>query len=150
MIQLTPHFSLAEMTFSDTASRLGIPNYPDDKALENLFKTAILMEDIRELLGAPISVTSGYRSGYLNKLIGGSETSDHCKGLACDFKPVGRNLFDCAKAIEGSKLRYDQLILEFHATPQSGWIHVGIGQKMRRESFTKKTAKTPYITGLHQ
>lgn len=143
MIQLTPHFSLPEMIFSDTALRLGIPNYPDDKALENLLKTAMMMEDIRELLGFPIAVTSGFRSGYLNRLIGGSETSDHCKGLACDFRPVGPNLFDSAKAIEGSKLKYDQLILEY------GWIHVGIGQKMRRESFTKKTQKSPYIVGLH-
>lgn len=143
MIQLTPHFSLAEMMFSDTAQRLGIPNYPDDKALENLLKTAILMEDIRELLGVPIAVTSGYRSGYLNRLIGGSETSDHCKGLACDFKPVGRNLYDCAKAIEGSKLKYDQLIYEY------GWIHIGIGQKMRHESWTKKSAKVPHVRGLN-
>lgn len=140
---MTEHFTYEEMTFSETAHRLGIPNRPDGQELINLEYTAKQMEKVRALLGVPIAVTSAYRNSYLNKLIGGSDSSSHCDGLACDFKPIGLRLFDAAKRIEASQdIYYDQLILEF------GWIHLGFGTLQRRESLTKKSHNAPYQRGL--
>lgn len=139
---LSEHFSLEEMTFSETALRLNIANKPDETQLNNLGHTARQMETVRELLGVPIAVTSAFRSSYLNKLIGGSKTSAHCLGLACDFKPLGLSLYAAAKKIESSDIDYDQLILEY------GWIHIAFGGQLRRESLTKKSASAPYQRGL--
>ena len=141
-MQLSEHFTLEEMTFSDTAQRHGIDNLPDDHELENLKLSAAKMELVRNLLSIPISVTSAYRNWRVNELIGGVSTSSHCNGLAVDFKPIGLDHYEAAKKIEASGLQYDQLILEY------GWIHLGFGPQMRRESLTKKSASSPYQKGL--
>lgn len=141
-MDLTPHFTYAEMTFSETAQRLGIENKPDEEELHNLEYTAQQMEKVRSLLGVPIAVTSAFRNSYVNKLLGGVITSSHCYGLACDFKPIGLRHFEAAKKIEASDIKYDQLILEY------GWIHIGFGALMRRESLTKKSKNSPYLPGL--
>lgn len=141
-MDLTQHFTYEEMTFSESAQRLGIHNKPDDRQYANLEYTARQMEKVRALLGAPIAVTSAFRCSYLNKLIGGSDTSSHVDGLACDFKPIGLRHFEAARKIETSDIHYDQLILEY------GWIHLGFGALQRRESLTKKSPTSPYQRGL--
>jgi hypothetical protein len=141
-MQLTRHFSLEEMTFSETALRYGIDNQPNVIQLSALMNTAVMMEKVRELLGVPIAVTSAFRTQAVNNLIGGSRRSSHCEGRAVDFRPVGMDLFEAAKKIEASDIQYDQLILEY------GWIHLGFGSMKRRESLTKRSAMAPYQEGL--
>ena len=85
MTRLTPHFTLEEFTFSQTATRKGIDNTPHEGILDNLCILANGMEHVRNLLNAPIHVSSGYRCPELNDLLGSKRTSQHTKGLACDF-----------------------------------------------------------------
>jgi len=120
MTRLTPHFTLEEFTFSQTAARKGIDNTPHEGILDNLCILANGMEDVRNLLNAPIHVSSGYRCPELNDLLGSKRTSQHTQGLACDFtsNAYGSPQIIFADII-ASDIRYDQLILEFDR-----WIHI--------------------------
>ena len=121
MIMASPHFSMDELTFSETATRLGIDNTPNDNEQENLYKLAMEMENVRSVLNdKPIYISSGYRCLGLNKLLGSKETSSHVKGLAADF--TCRNFGtpdEIVLAIINSDINYDQLILEFNS-----WVHI--------------------------
>ena len=82
-IQLSPNFSLSELTHSQTAIENAIDNTPDEKSLENLkYLCKNLLQPLRDMLGKPIHVTSGYRCEELNRLVGGVPTSQHVKGEA--------------------------------------------------------------------
>ena len=120
MTRLTPHFTLEEFTFSQTATRKGIDNTPHEGILDNLCILANGMEDVRNLLNAPIHVSSGYRCIELNDLLGSKRTSQHTQGLACDFtsNAYGSPQIIFADIIS-SDIFYDQLILEFDR-----WIHI--------------------------
>jgi len=120
MTRLTPHFTLEEFTFSQTATRKGIDNTPHEGILDNLCILANGMEDVRNLLNAPIHVSSGYRCPELNDLLGSKRTSQHTQGLACDFtsNAYGSPQIIFADIIT-SDIPYDQLILEFDR-----WIHI--------------------------
>ena len=85
MGDLTANFSLIEFTHSNTAKRRGIDNTPPPAVLVRLRHTAKMMEVVRSILGAPVMVSSGYRSPDLNVAVGGSRTSDHVTGNAVDF-----------------------------------------------------------------
>lgn len=141
-MNLTPHFTLAEMTVSQTAARKGLSNEPTERALENLIKTAYTMEDVRALLGIKaVSVSSGYRSIAVNKAVGGSSTSAHVDGLACDFicPAFGSPLAIC-KLIAKSGIKFDQLIEE------GTWVHISIDPRMRQQVLTMRNGK--YSMGL--
>ena len=133
MIQLSPHFGLDEMTASQYAARKGIDNTPDAVALANLRTTATGMEMVREALGNnPISISSAYRSVRVNKAIGGVATSQHCEGKAVDFKcPAFGTPRDIVAALKKTKIKYDQLILEFWSGGQTGWVHISFSHNPR-------------------
>lgn len=135
MTQLSKYFALSELTVSETAARRGLKNVPFGKQLENLKQTAQRMDAIREGLGKPIIVTSGYRSPEVNAAIGGSKTSAHCHGLAVDFTCPGYGSpLAVAKAILASGIEFDQLIHEFGA-----WVHIGFaeaGKPSRKQTLT--------------
>ena len=121
MIMASPNFSMDELTHSDTAARHGIDNTPNDNQKENLYKLAMEMEDVRELLNnKPIYVSSGYRSLALNELLGSKKTSSHIKGLAVDFtcRQFGTPN-EIVFALINSDIPYDQVILEFDR-----WVHL--------------------------
>jgi len=120
MTRLTPHFTLEEFTFSQTATRKGIDNTPHEGILDNLCILANGMENVRSLLNAPIYVSSGYRCPELNDLLGSKRTSKHTQGLACDFtsNAYGSPQIIFADIIT-SDIPFDQLILEFDR-----WIHI--------------------------
>ena len=122
-MNLSANFTLKELTKSDTATRLGLDNPPDDEALENL-KTLceMVLQPVREHFGKSVTVNSGYRSPESNAAVGGSKTSDHCKGQAADIEIVGVANADLAQWIMDN-LDYTQLILEF--TPKVCLILVG-------------------------
>lgn len=89
-MQLTPHFSLNELTRSDTAKRLDIRNEPNDVQIANLHTLAEGLEQVRTKLNSnPIWVTSGFRSMDLNRVIKSKDTSYHTYGLAADFTCPG-------------------------------------------------------------
>ena len=83
-MKLSPHFTLEEATFSETAARFNIPNQPTAKQLENMIKCAEYFEKVRVGLDAPIKINSWLRLPALNVAIGGSPTSAHKDGWAID------------------------------------------------------------------
>ena len=124
-MQLTPHFALAEFTRSAKAAQLRLDNTPTGKALENLKRTAEILERVRAHLGVPIIITSGYRGPVLNKAVGGATSSDHLQGLAADvIAPKFGTPYDVAKALAPniSALGIGQLIYE--SVGASRWVHV--------------------------
>lgn len=141
-MQLSRNFTLAEFTESDTAIRRKIRNVPSAKVLERLKNTAANMEKVRLTLGAePILVTSGYRSPALNAAIGGSKTSDHMLGDACDFKcPSFGTPIEICHVLAKSGLKFDQMIEE------GTWVHLSFGPRMRNQILTMRNGK--YFAGL--
>jgi zinc D-Ala-D-Ala carboxypeptidase len=122
---LSEHFTLAEFTYSETASRQGLDNTPTPEIVENLELLADIMELVRTLCGDnPVTITSGYRSPSVNAAIGGSSTSAHMSGLACDFIiPLFGEPYDVCKIIEPlmDDWAIDQLIWEY-----GDWVHLGL------------------------
>lgn len=152
-MNLSANFTLKELTKSDTATRLGLDNTPDEQALENL-KTLCdkVLQPVREHYGKSVTVNSAYRSPESNAAVGGSKTSDHCKGMAADIEIVGVANADLAQWIMDN-LEYTQLILEFYTPgiPDSGWVHVSYDPnnlKKQELTATKVAGKTTYLNGL--
>lgn len=135
-MMLSPHFSLAEMTVSQTAARRGIKNEPDAAQTENLRRLARLLEQVRGVTNQPLTVNSGFRSQQVNTLIGGVPTSEHCDGRAADIIcPAYGNPYQLAKAIEAADIPFNQLILEY-----GQWVHIsiqkaGFGAKMQTLTY---------------
>lgn len=148
MTHLTDNFTLEEMTASQTAARKGIRNIPDAEAVKALKALCVnVLEPVRAHFGRPVIVTSGYRSPRLNTAIGGSATSDHCKGFAADFTVHGIDNMTVAQFLL-KKLVYKQLILEF---PPSGWVHCSYDPRnLKNEELTakKRGGRTVYLAGL--
>lgn len=157
-MQLTKNFTLGELTRSATAGRLGLNNTPDERATTNLRQSARgLWQPVRDILGVPMVVSSGYRNPTLNRAIGGSTTSAHCYGLAIDFTaPAFGNTRKIARylvaELKERDIKFDQLILEFPDDVGS-WIHLGYkhpnGQQ-RGQVLTavKRGGRTVYLSGL--
>ncbi|AXF86785.1 hypothetical protein DTO96_102541 [Ephemeroptericola cinctiostellae] len=145
MTQLSEHFSLEEMTASQTAVRRGLNNTPTASIVSTLKKTAAKMELVRALLGVGIHVSSAYRSPSVNRAIGGASTSQHCKGEAIDFTaPQFGTPREVAKAIAASGIEFDQLIFE------GTWVHVSFSDRPRRNVLTAvfRSGATAYLTGI--
>jgi len=143
-----PHFSQSELVFSQTAVRTGIDNDIPERLEPNLIRLSWWLETLREILGKPIIVSSGYRSPELNARIGGSKSSAHMQGLAADINVSGMAPFDLANLIvsEMGDTGYDQVIHEF-----GRWVHVGLSDSvMRLEALTAMTenGKTIYKHGI--
>jgi hypothetical protein len=128
-MKLSEHFTLAELTPSATAKRLGIKNEPTPTHLECLKGLATnVLDKVREHFGKPIWVSSGYRSKALNDVTpGSSATSQHCSGEAADLDQDGRGtgvsnkmVFDYIK----DHLTFDQLIYEYGTDTNPDWVHV--------------------------
>ena len=128
---LSSHFSLEELTHSEIATRKGLDNTPTPEVLANLMDLAATLERVRDLLDAPINVSSGYRSPKVNAAVGGSKTSAHCQGFAADFiaPQFGDPRAVCEK-IRDSGLDFDQCIYE------GKWTHLSIDPKMRGQVLT--------------
>lgn len=148
-MNLTEHFTIQEVTFSSTASRLGIDNTLPPGLWDAVLKTAVGMEKVRAALGnKAVKVDSWYRCPALNTAIGSKPTSQHLKGEAVDFiAPEYGTPVQVAKLLVSyqSILRYDQMILEH------SWIHISwnsnpsIGQRGQVLSLLSTGG---YATGL--
>ena len=130
-MQLTPHFSLEELTRSSTAERHRIDNTPPVEVVENLRALCqAVLEPARIAFGAPIYVSSGYRCAALNKAIGGKPTSQHLRGEAADLQVKGvANLNRLYKILDG--LDHDQLLYETNAAGTQ-WLHISFRQSGNR------------------
>lgn len=132
-MMLSLHFALAEFAVSDTAARRGIDNTPPGHVIPALTRTALGLEAVRVRLGtAPITITSGYRSLPLNRLIGSRDSSQHVMGEAADFIcPRFGTPKEIVAALRDSGIPFDQLILEY-ASKGAGWVHVSFTDNPRR------------------
>ena len=125
-MQLSKNLALSEVTRSETAKRRGISNMPTPEHIENFKKLAEnVFQPIREHFGVPIRISSGYRSKALNTAIGGSLSSQHCKGEAIDIDMDGttitnKQIFDFVK----DNVNFDQMIWEFGTDANPDWVHV--------------------------
>jgi zinc D-Ala-D-Ala carboxypeptidase len=154
MVKLSQNFTIQEYIKSQTALRQGIDNTPTEEHMGNataLFRNVV--QKVRDQFGVTV-INSGYRGEALNKAVGGSSTSQHCKGEAVDIECPGTPNYDVAKWIEDN-LDFDQLILEFYTpgVPDSGWVHVSYKSEGNRKSVLtamKENGKTVYKPGLIQ
>lgn len=123
-MRLSNNLTLAEVTKSATAKRKGISNEPTIEHLENLKALALnIFQPLRDYFGVPITVSSGYRSAELNSLIGGSTTSQHCKGEAIDIDVYGNLTNADVFSYLREHTNFDQLIWEFGNEKQPDWVH---------------------------
>ena len=144
-MNLTEHFTLEELCYSEYATRRGIDNRPSDSVLSRLRVLADGLERVRAVLGVPINISSGYRCGPLNLAIGGAENSAHVKGNAADFiAPAFGNPREIATIISKSGIKFDQLIQE------GRWVHISFDERMRNETLTATfiNGKANYTEGL--
>lgn len=138
--KLSKYFTLEELT---TTSHRGIDNTPSEAIKQSLIQLAKkLLDPVRDLLDCPIHVNSGYRSIKLNETIGGSKTSQHCKGEAADIVPLNKiALKKSFEKIMNSDLPYDQIIYE-KPKGSNGWIHVSFKAVEPRKQALMFTAET--------
>ena len=151
-MNLSKNLTLAEVTKSTTAKRLGIDNTPDEWTTENLRQVAInIFQPLREAFGCPIYVSSGYRSGELNTAIGGSSRSQHVEGRALDLDAdvyggcTNSQIFNWIK----ENLEFDQIIWEFGDDDNPDWVHVsyvydGVNRKRCLRACRDDNGKTYY------
>ena len=119
---MTPHFTLDELTASETAERNGWDNTPNEQELANLQRLAEFLEDVKEALGGkPIMVNSAFRNKQVNDAVGSKDTSQHRTGCAVDIRVPQLTPDEVVKTIIASGLPYDQVIREFDR-----WTHVSI------------------------
>jgi len=139
-VNLTPHFTLEELTASQSAARLGLDNTPAPEMVDALKRTAQLLEEVRALLGKPVLVSSGYRAPAVNRAVGGAANSAHMLGCAADFScPAYGSPLDICRAIARSDIAFDQVIHEFRA-----WVHIAWAPSPRRQVLTIDAAGTRY------
>tara|TARA_R100000278_G_scaffold12670_2_gene13591 strand:+ start:433 stop:882 length:450 start_codon:yes stop_codon:yes gene_type:complete len=146
-MKLSKNFTRAEIEHSNTAKRLDISNEMSDEHLENMQRVIDnLIQPMRDAIG-PIRISSGYRSPKLNKAIGGSSRSQHCKGEALDLqfwkegKMNNKVIYDW---VIDSGIEFDQMINEF----DFAWIHISLKSKENRkeilEAYKNEKGKTKY------
>jgi len=136
---MTQSFSIRELTYSDTAIRLGIDNTPTDEILKNLQNVIqFILEPISNNFDSQIMITSGYRSPALCQAIGSKPTSQHTLGMAVDFEILGTPNKEVSDWIV-NHLDFDQCILEFWKPeqPNSGWVHCSYKTSANRKMYLK-------------
>jgi len=147
-MRLSKNFTLPEIIHSNTAKRLGINNAPNKEHLKNMqVLVRDLIQPMRDVLG-PIRISSGYRNPELNRAIGGSSKSQHCKGEALDLqywskgKMCNKEIYDW---VVKSGIEFDQMINEFDYS----WIHIslksnGKNRKQILEAYKDSDGDTAY------
>ena len=152
-MNLTKNFTLEELTKSETALRHDMDNTPGQAEVDNLLALAEnVLQPVRDHFGKGVKVNSGFRHPEVNAKVGGSKTSDHCKGQAADIEIPGVANAELAQWI-ADNLEFRQLILEFYqiGVPDSGWVHVSWvagDNKKQVLTATKQNGKTVYLQGL--
>jgi zinc D-Ala-D-Ala carboxypeptidase len=152
-MQLSKNFSLEEMIKSETALRNDMDNTPKTTEIANLVALCEkVLQPVRDHYQKGVKVNSGYRAPEVNAKVGGSKTSDHCKGMAADIEIPGVPNHELAEWIS-KNLEFTQVILEFYTpgVPDSGWVHVSYDPAdLKKQELTavKRDGKTVYLPGL--
>lgn len=152
-MQLSKNFSLEEMTKSETALRHGMDNTPKAAEIANLVVLCEkVLQPVRDHYARAVKVNSGFRHPEVNAKVGGSKTSDHCKGMAADIEIPGLSNHELAEWIS-KNLEFTQVILEFYTpgVPDSGWVHVSYDPAdLKKQELTavRQGGKTVYLPGL--
>lgn len=135
-MNLTPHFTLEELA-GTSALEFKSENLAQARAhLGKMYMLAGFAERVREIVGEPLMITSGYRCAALNTYVGGSPVSQHILGEAIDIvcrKMPVRNMYDKIKA---SDLKYEQMILETNPAGAE-WLHLSMGSRKQRLLYKK-------------
>lgn len=131
--KITEHFSMEEMTHSSTldeyngkhgTDKNNVPSVQERVALKHL---CTQLEELREKMGCPLRISSGFRSPFLNKMVGGSATSLHKYGLAADvILPHDKMLEFAVQAMNMRFTREVYLSYKPHGTSCSSWVHLGV------------------------
>lgn len=152
-MNLSHNFTLQELIKSHEAVRKGLDNAPSQEVISNLQELSnMVLQPVRDHFDKSVTVNSGYRSPEVNTAVGGSKTSDHCKGQAADIEIAGVPNAELAEWIRDN-LAFTQVILEFYTQgiPDSGWVHVSYNPaNLKKQSLTavKQDGKTVYLQGL--
>jgi len=152
-MNFTKNFTLSELIKSETALRHDMDNSPPQDVISNLQELAVyVLQPVRDHFARGVKVNSGYRSPDVNAKVGGSRTSDHCRGMAADIEIPGVPNYELAEWIS-ENLPFTQVILEFYTPgiPDSGWVHVSYDpDNLKKQSLTatKQDGKTVYLQGL--
>ena len=122
-MKLSKNFSLEEMCRSNTASVRGLPNVPNAEQVKNLQQLCEnVLQPLRDHLGKPVAINSGFRSQAVNMAVGGANNSQHMKGEAADIKckdyPYAKEIYTWIM----DNLEFDQVILERKG--KAVWVHV--------------------------
>ena len=143
LLQLSPHFTLGEMARTDNRNLLSENQAQSLAYFDNLQKLcAEILEPVRELLGMPVQVTSGFRCIRLNALIGGSPTSQHCHGEAADTVYGEYNLREIFNEIAWSSIPYSQIIYEFES-----WVHIALQDQVLYPGKVRQMLTASSING---
>ena len=130
-MQLSKHFKLSEFTKSQIAARNGLKNLPGSGEVKNLENVCYeILEPVRAKFEKPVLITSGFRSLEVNRKLGSSDSSQHCKGQGVDFEIPGVPNIKTAYWLSNN-VDFDQLILEYYKKddPAGGWVHVSYNEK---------------------
>ena len=142
-MKISKHVSYKEGVRSNTATRRGIDNTPTDDHLHFMEIIAHeVFEPLREWVGGPIKINSFYRSPDLNIAIGGSATSQHCKGQAMDIDDTfghktNAEMFEWIR----ENLDFDQMIWEFGNDDNPDWVHISYVSKAKNRNRCLKAYK---------
>lgn len=134
-MRLTQNFTINEFTYSVTAEANKIDNRPAVQVIANLKALCEnVLQPLRDYLGVPVKITSGFRCAVLNKKVGGCSNSQHLMGQACDFIVPQKNLKEVYNYIKYN-LPYDQLLYEYNKKDK--WIHVSYKSdgRNRKQAF---------------
>tara|TARA_R100001224_G_scaffold94066_1_gene63469 strand:- start:65 stop:520 length:456 start_codon:yes stop_codon:yes gene_type:complete len=148
---ISKHISDREGVYSITATRRGIDNTPDKEHLDNMKLLAEkIFEPLRKWVGGPIRINSFYRGPELNKAIGGSSKSQHCKGQAMDIDDTGCHKTNAEMyAWIKDNVDFDQMIWEFGDDENPNWVHVSYvspeENRNRCLKAYKENGKTKYM-----
>lgn len=127
---MTNYFTLSEFIFSATAIKYGIDNTPTQEIVSHFYELLPLLNEIRHQWGGPVRITSGYRCGILNAIVGGVPNSDHQLGYAADIQPVNGNFDEFVKMIRfifKDRTDFNQIIIE--SNKRTRWIHISVRGK---------------------
>lgn len=133
------NFKMSELLRSDTANKYNINNMPDINSLDCMLDLiCYVLQPLRDKIGKPIIISSGYRNWQVNKLVGGAvdkngnPKSQHCKGQAADFTIPGMTIQQIIDFIKKSGIEYDQLINEYDK-----WVHISFDKNHNRKQCFK-------------